>query len=79
MRIVFGDGAGCVQTRTDLAPLEKLGPVDFYDGPPPDRATLLERLRPAEVVILDDSTTGFNRPAAPCRDVPAARRGGRPR
>ena len=56
MRIVFPDGAGCVQRRTDLAALERLGPVDFYDGPPPDRATLIDRLRPAEVVVLDYST-----------------------
>ena len=55
MRIVFPDGAGCVQDPADLDPLRKLGPVDFYDGPPPDRATLLERLRPAEAVVLDYS------------------------
>jgi D-3-phosphoglycerate dehydrogenase len=55
MRIVFPDGAGCVQHPSDLDPLKALGPVDFYDGPPPDRATLLERLRPAEAVVLDYS------------------------
>jgi phosphoglycerate dehydrogenase-like enzyme len=55
MRIVFPDGAGCVQRPEQLAPLQKLGRVDFYDGPPPDRATLIERLRPAEAVILDYS------------------------
>jgi len=55
MRIVFPDGAGCVQDPADLDPLRALGPVDFYDGPPPDRATLLERLRPAEAVVLDYS------------------------
>src|SRR5437660_12526889 len=55
MRIVFPDGAGCVQHPSDLEPLRKLGPVDFYDGPPPDRAQLIERLRPAEAVILDYS------------------------
>src|SRR5207248_7737519 len=55
MRIVFPDGAGCVQDPSDLEPLRKLGPVDFYDGPPPDRAQLIERLRPAEAVILDYS------------------------
>ena len=55
MRIVFPDGAGCVQDPSDLAPLRKLGQVDFYDGPPPDRATLIERLRPAEAVVLDYS------------------------
>ena len=38
MRIVFPDGAGCVQHPSDLDPLRTLGPVDFYDGPPPDRA-----------------------------------------
>jgi D-3-phosphoglycerate dehydrogenase len=55
MRIVFPDGAGCVQQPSDLEPLRKLGPVDFYDGPPPDRAQLIERLRPAEAVVLDYS------------------------
>jgi phosphoglycerate dehydrogenase-like enzyme len=55
MRIVFPDGAGCVQHPSDLDALRALGPVDFYDGPPPDRATLLERLRPAEAVVLDYS------------------------
>ena len=55
MRIVFPDGAGCVQDPSDLDPLRALGPVDFYDGPPPDRATLLERLEPAEAVVLDYS------------------------
>lgn len=55
MRIVFPDGAGCVQDPSDLAPLRTLGQVDFYDGPPPDRAQLIERLRPAEVVVLDYS------------------------
>jgi D-3-phosphoglycerate dehydrogenase len=55
MRIVFPDGAGCVQHPSELEPLRKLGPVDFYDGVPADRAELLERLRPAEAVILDYS------------------------
>jgi len=55
VRIVFPDGAGCVQDPSDLAPLRTLGQVDFYDGPPPDRAQLIERLRPAEAVVLDYS------------------------
>ena len=55
MRIVFPDGAGCVQHPAELEPLRKLGQVDFYDGPPPDRATLIVRLRPAEAVVLDYS------------------------
>jgi D-3-phosphoglycerate dehydrogenase len=55
VRIVFPDGAGCVQDPSDLAPLRALGPVDFYDGPPADRAQLIERLRPAEAVVLDYS------------------------
>jgi D-3-phosphoglycerate dehydrogenase len=55
MRIVFPDGAGCVRDQAELEPLRRLGPVDFYDGPPPDRATLIERLRPAEAVVLDYS------------------------
>ena len=52
MRIVFPDGAGCVTNPSDLEPLRKLGPVDFYDGPPPDKAQLIQRLRPAEAVVL---------------------------
>jgi phosphoglycerate dehydrogenase-like enzyme len=56
LRIVFPDGAGCVQHPSDLEPLRKLGEVDFYDGPPADRAELIERLRPAEAVVLDYST-----------------------
>jgi phosphoglycerate dehydrogenase-like enzyme len=55
MRIVFPDGAGCVQHPSDLDPLRRLGPVDFHDGPPLDRAELIERLRPAEAVVLDYS------------------------
>ena len=55
MRIVFPDGAGCVTHPSELKPLRKLGPVDFYDGPPPDKAELIERLRPAEAVVLDYS------------------------
>jgi len=55
MRIVFPDGAGCVTHPSELEPLRALGPVDFYDGPPPDKAQLIERLRPAEAVVLDYS------------------------
>lgn len=55
MRIVFPDGAGCVQHPSELAPLRALGEVDFYDGPPSDRAELIARLRPAEAVVLDYS------------------------
>jgi len=55
MRIVFPDGAGCVRDPAELEPLRRLGPVDFHDGPPPDKATLIDRLRPAEAVVLDYS------------------------
>jgi D-3-phosphoglycerate dehydrogenase / 2-oxoglutarate reductase len=55
MRIVFPDGAGCVQHPSDLDPLKKLGQVDFYDGVPRDRAELIERLKPADAVVLDYS------------------------
>jgi D-3-phosphoglycerate dehydrogenase len=55
MRIVFPDGAGCVQHPSELAPLRKLGEVDFYDGVPRDKAELIARLRPAEAVVLDYS------------------------
>lgn len=55
MRIVFPDGAACVRSPQDLDPLRKLGPVDFHDRPPRDRAELIDRLRAAEAVILDYS------------------------
>jgi D-3-phosphoglycerate dehydrogenase len=55
MRIVFPDGAGCVQSPADLEPLRRLGEVDYYNGLPRDKAELIERLRPAEAVILDYS------------------------
>src|SRR4029434_3364147 len=55
MRIVLPDVAGCVTHPSELEPLRKLGPVDFFDGPPPDKAQLIERLRPAEAVVLDFS------------------------
>ena len=55
MRIVFPDGGGLRAGSSDLEPLRRLGPVDFHDGPPPDKATLIERLRPADAVILDYS------------------------
>ena len=55
MRIVFPDGAACMQDPAEIEPLRRLGPVDLYDGPPPDKATLIDRLRPAEVVVLDYS------------------------
>jgi D-3-phosphoglycerate dehydrogenase len=55
MRIVFPDGAGCLQHPSDLDPLRTLGRVDYYDGVPADRAELIERLRPAEAVVLDYS------------------------
>lgn len=56
MRIVFPDGAGCVQSPRDLDPLRRLGEVDFYEGPPPDKAELIERARPADAIVLDYST-----------------------
>lgn len=55
MRIVFPDGAGCVRTQGDLDPLRKFGEVDFYDGPPPDKAELIARVRPADAIVLDYS------------------------
>ena len=44
-----------MQHLADLDPLRKLGEVDFHDGPPPYRAQLVDRLRPAEAVVLDYS------------------------
>ena len=55
MRIVFPDGAGCVQSPADLEPLRRLGTVDFHDGPPRDRAELIARIRDADAIILDYS------------------------
>ena len=55
MRIVFPDGAGCVQSPTELEPLRRLGTVDFHDGPPRDRAELIVRVRDADAIVLDYS------------------------
>ena len=55
MRIVFPDGAGCVQSPAELEPLRRLGRVDFHEGPPRDRAELIERVRDADAVVLDYS------------------------
>src|SRR5438552_14337132 len=55
MRIVFPDGAGCVQHPAELEPLRRRGQVAVYDGRSPVRATLIERLRRAEAVVLDYS------------------------
>jgi D-3-phosphoglycerate dehydrogenase len=55
MRIVFPDGAACIQSAADLDPWKRLGPVDFYQDLPRDKVELLERLRDAEVVVLDYS------------------------
>jgi phosphoglycerate dehydrogenase-like enzyme len=55
MRIVFPDGAGCVTGPADLEPLQKLGDVEFHDGPPATKAELIARCRNAEAVILDYS------------------------
>ncbi|HXJ80907.1 MAG TPA: NAD(P)-dependent oxidoreductase [Candidatus Methylomirabilis sp.] len=56
MHIVFPDGAACMRDPSELEPLHRLGGrVDFYDGPPPDKASLIERVRPAEAVVLDYS------------------------
>src|SRR5262245_26650642 len=55
MRIVFPDGAACMHDPAELDALRRLGPIDYYDAPPPDKATLIERLRPAEAVVLDYS------------------------
>jgi D-3-phosphoglycerate dehydrogenase len=55
VRIVFPDGAGCVQSPTQLEPLRRLGSVEFHDGPPRDRVELIARLRDADAVILDYS------------------------
>jgi D-3-phosphoglycerate dehydrogenase len=91
MRIVFPDGAGCVRSPGDLAPLRALGEVDFYDGPPADRAELIARARPADAIVLDYSVLDaevlqhcdrlrfvsfLGIGYASCIDVEAATRGG---
>jgi phosphoglycerate dehydrogenase-like enzyme len=55
MRIVFPDGAACVQSPTDLDPWKQLGLLDFYEDLPRDKAELVARVRPAEAVVLDYS------------------------
>lgn len=55
MRIVFPEGTGCVQGPEDLAPIQGLGTVDFYEQPPQNKEDLIQRLRDAEVVFLDYS------------------------
>ena len=55
MRIVFPDGAACVQSPTDLEPWKQLGPVDFYHELPRDKSELVARMRQAEAVVLDYS------------------------
>jgi len=55
MRIVFPEGTGCVQKPEDLAPVKKLGTVDYYDTPPQNKADLVQRVRDADVVFLDYS------------------------
>ncbi len=55
MRIVFPDGAACLQDRNDLLPLQKLGVVEFHETQPQNKAELIQRLRDAEAVILDYS------------------------
>jgi D-3-phosphoglycerate dehydrogenase len=55
MHIVFPDGAGCVRRPSDLDRLRPLGPLDFHDDLPRDKAELIRRLQPAEAVVLDYS------------------------
>jgi len=55
MRIVFPEGAGCVQREEQLESLRRIGPVDFHRDPPRDTADLVARLRDAEAVFLDYS------------------------
>ncbi len=55
VHIVFPEGAGCVQRPDDLEPLKRIGRVDFFQGPPRDKADLVARLRDAEAVFLDYS------------------------
>jgi phosphoglycerate dehydrogenase-like enzyme len=55
MRIVFPDGAACVQQDGELDRLRRIGPVEFHPRPPRDRAELVERVREAEAVFLDYS------------------------
>src|SRR5688500_20174539 len=64
VRILFPDGAGCVQSPAELEPLRRLGTVDFHDGPPRDRAELIARVRDADAAALDYSETDAESPRA---------------
>lgn len=55
MHLVFPEGSGCVQRPEDLAFVNQLGTVDYYDTPPQRKADLIQRLRDADAVFLDYS------------------------
>lgn len=55
MRIVIPEGAEFVQKPEHLDPLRRLGELVICPGAPRDKADLIERVRDADVVILDYS------------------------
>lgn len=55
MKIVFPDGAACINHDSDLDPLRELGEVVLYDNLPTEKSVLIERVRDADVIVLDYS------------------------
>lgn len=55
MRIVIPEGAEFVQQPEHLDPLRRLGELVVCPGAPRDKADLIERVRDADVVLLDYS------------------------
>ncbi len=55
MKIVFPDGAACINRDSDLEPLRELGEVVVYDNLPTEKSDLIERVCDADAIILDYS------------------------
>jgi len=55
MKIVFPDGAACINCDADLNPLRELGEVVVYDNLPTEKSVLMERVADADVIVLDYS------------------------
>jgi phosphoglycerate dehydrogenase-like enzyme len=55
MKIVFPDGAACINQDSDLDPLRELGQVVVYEDLPTERSVLIERVHDADVIVLDYS------------------------
>ena len=55
MKIVFPDGAACINSDSDLDPLRELGEVVVHDNLPTEKSDLIERVCDADAIILDYS------------------------